>query len=392
MKNLIYLFFILFIFFSCKEEKSTDSIIKNFEEEVENNKSWEYDINYKMKYFSSDEDTLNYYSNVRLIRHESDSIFGGSFWIKNDSIDRYYDLENIYIIDHNNKKITKFFPHKGQDGVIKGNTISGVLNSYFFKTNRLSKSLKDSTTLVSLNDTIFRDLKRNSIEFKFKDNLPIEKQRKTFFFNDEDLLKSITYSVKLQNEWQYNEWHFSNEKYNEITDIDLKSEFNDIVKSYKIENYTEPNPKEMEPITNGIKAPIFKGFNFQLNDSLSLEDYKNKYILLDFWYKDCFPCIKAIASLNKLRTEYSKKDLIILGLNPYDNKEKDKDKLEEFIKINKMNYPTIFVDEEVIKAYNVRAYPTFYIINNKGKIVYSKVGHSKKNEMEINSLLNKWLK
>lgn len=392
MKNLIYLFFILFIFFSCKEEKSTDSIIKNFEEEIENNKSWEYDINYKMKYFSSDEDTLNYYSNVRLIRHKSDSIFGGSFWIKNDSIDRYYDLENIYIIDHNNKKITKFFPHKGQDGVIKGNTISGVLNSYFFKTNRLSKSLKDSTTLVSLNDTIFRDLKRNSIEFKFKDNLPIEKQRKTFFFNDEDLLKSITYSVKLQNEWQYNEWHFSNEKYNEITDIDLKSEFNDIVKSYKIENYTEPNPKEMEPITNGIKAPIFKGFNFQLNDSLSLEDYKNKYILLDFWYKDCFPCIKAIASLNKLRTEYSKKDLIILGLNPYDNKEKDKDKLEEFIKINKMNYPTIFVDEEVIKAYNVRAYPTFYIINNKGKIVYSKVGHSKKNEMEIDSLLNKWLK
>ncbi len=113
MKNFIYLLSIPFLFLSCQEEQSADSIIQNFEKQVEKNKSWEYDVNYKMKYFSSDEDTLNYNSNVRLIKHKSDTVFGGSFWIKNDSIDRYYDLENIYIINHKKKRITKFFPHKG---------------------------------------------------------------------------------------------------------------------------------------------------------------------------------------------------------------------------------------------------------------------------------------
>ena len=392
MKHLIYLLTVTTFLISCQEEKTTDLIIVNFEKQVEKNKSWEYDINYKMKYFSSDEDTLSYNSSVRLIKDKNDTIFGGSFWIKNDSIDRYYDLENIYIINHKNKKITKFFPHKGQDWAINGNTISGVLDSYFLKANRLSKYLKDSTTVASLTDTIFRDSKRNAIEFRFKDDLPIEKQRKIFFFNEDENLKSIIYSVKFQNEWQYNEWHFSNEKYNEISDSDLQLEFNKLIDIYEIEDYKEPDPKEMEPIANGIEAPEFEGFNFQLNDSISLKDYRNKYVLVDFWYKDCFPCIKAIASLNKIRTEYSKNDLAILGLNPFDNKEKDKEKLKEFIEINEMNYPTIFVDNEVTKAYNVRAYPTFYIIDNKGEIVYSKIGHTEKNEKEIDSLLNKWIK
>lgn len=392
MRNLIYLFIVSLLLLSCQQEKSANSIIQNFEKQVGKNKTWEYDINYKIKYFSSDEDTLNYKSNVRLIKHKSDTVFGGSLWIKNDSIDRYYDLENIYIIKHNKKKITKYFPHKGQDWAIKGSTIGQVLNSYFLKDNRLSKSLKDSTTVVSSNDTIFRDSKRSAIEFKYKDDLPIEQARKTFFFNENSNLKSIIYSVKFQNEWQYNEWHFTNEKYNKINDSDLQLEFSKLIDSYEIEDYKEPDPKEMEPIANGLEAPEFKGFNLQLNDSISLKDYRNKYVLVDFWYKDCFPCIKAIASLNKLRTEYSKNELVILGLNPIDNNEKDKEKLKEFIEINEMNYPTIFVDNKVTKAYNVRGYPTFYIIDSNGKIVYSKIGHSEKNEKEIDSLLNKWIK
>ncbi len=388
-----YLFFVLSLtvfLISCQEEKSADSIVKNFEKHVNKNKSWEYDINYKIKYFSSDEDTLKYFSNCRLIRHKSDTIFGGSFWIKNDSIDRYYDLEHIYVIEHNQKKITRFFPKKGQDWAIKGNFIGEVLNSYFLKTNRLSSYLKDSTITTHLSDTIFRDSTRNVIEFRFKDDLPLEKGRKTFFFNNDDNLKSITYSVKLQNEWQYNEWHFLNEKYNTITDSDLKSEFEHLKKNYQLEDYKEPDPKEMELIANGQKAPQFKGFDFQLKDSISLKEYKNKYVLIDFWYRDCFPCMKAIASLNKIRMKYPKDKLAILGLNPFDNKQKKRKKLEEFIKINKMSYPTIFVDKEVTKAYNVRAYPTFYIIDNNGKIVYSKIGYSDENE--IDSLLNSRLK
>lgn len=377
---------------SCQKEITVDTIVSDFENRISKSESWEYDIHYKMKYFSSEDDTLNYYSNCRLIRHKSDTIFGGSFGIKNDSIDRYYDLENIYIINHNNKKITKFFPEKGQDWAIKGNTVRGVLDSYFFKPNSLSGYLKDSTIVAQLNDTVINNSKLNTIEFKFEDELPIEKKRKTFYFNDDNDIKAITFSVKFQNEWQYNEWHFSKEKFNKVSDKELKSEFNKLKETYKIEDYKEPDPKEMELLALGLSAPPFTGLNFQVSDSIKLENYKGKYVLLDFWFKDCFPCIKAIASLNEIRAKYSKNDLVILGLNPIDTKEKDKIKLKEFIEINKMSYPTVFIDNQVTIDYNVRAYPTFYIIDDKGKIVYSKVGHSEENEKEVDSLLNKWIK
>ena len=392
MKSIFYILALSISVISCQKENTTHSIVTDFENRISKTESWEYDVHYKMKYFSSDEDTLDFYSNCRLIKHKNDTIFGGSFWIKNDSIDRYYDLENIYIINHNSKKITKFFPKKGQDWAIRGNTVSGVLDSYFLKPNRLSKYLKDSTIVARLNDTLINKSSFNKIEFGFEDELPIEKQRKTFYFNNDSYLKDITYSVKFQNEWQYNEWHFTNEKYNEVNDELLKSELDKLKQNYEIEDYKEPNPKEMEPLAIGLNAPEFKGMNFKENDSIILKDYKGKYVILDFWYKDCFPCIKAIASLNELRTKYTAKDLVILGLNPFDNKEKNKEKLDEFIKINKMSYPTIFVSNKVTEKYNVRAYPTFYIIDDKGKIVYSKVGHSENNEKEIDSLLRKWIK
>lgn len=392
MKQIIYIIIIPLLLISCKRSRSIGSIVNDFENQIDKEESWEYNIHYKMKYFKSDEDTLNYFSNCRLIRHKSDTIFGGSFWIKNDSIDRYYDLENIYIINHSDRKIIRFFPKKGQDWVIKGNAINGVLDSYFLKPNRLSKYLKDSTIITQLRDTIIDQENLNAIALRFKDEPYIEQQRKRFYFNQNNKLKSIIYSVRSLNEWQYNEWHFTNEIYDQVTDKTLKLEFDSLARTYKIEDYKEPDPKEMEPLANGFSAPKFNGFNFQTNDSIKFQNFKNKYIILDFWYKDCFPCIKAIALLNKLRVKYSKEKLDIFGLNPFDGKNKNKEKLAEFIEVNEMNYPTVFIRDRVTKDYNVIAYPTFYIINKEGKIIYSKIGHSKKNEKEIDSLLSELIK
>lgn len=394
MKSIFYILATTITLVNCQKENTANSIISEFETRISNSKSWEYNVHYKMKYFSSDKDTLNYYSNCRLIKHKSDNFFGGSFWIKNDSIDNYYDLENIYIIDHNNKKITKFFPEKGQDKVIRSNTGSGVLNSYFLKPNRLSKYLQDSTIVTKINDTIIDKKKLNTIEFKFEDDAEfyLEKQRKIFYFNKNNALKDIIFSVKSLNEWQYNEWHFSSEKYNTINDKTLKSEFDSLKKTYTIENYKVPDTKKIEPLATGIKSPLFNGLNFQKNDSIKLSNYEGKYIILDFWYKDCFPCTKAITSLNKLRIKYSENDLVILGINPYDTIEKDKEKLEKFIEITKMNYPAILVDNKVKKAYNIKVFPTFYILDTSGKIVYSKVGYTENSEKEIDSLLNMWIK
>lgn len=388
--NVVLIISIVVAIIGCNKKEPVS--LAQFDQNISTKNSWQYDMNYKMKYFSDDEDTLDYNSNVILIKKESDSIFGGSIWIDNDSIDRFYDLEHLYIINHKKEKITRFFPHKGQEFAITGNTISGVLNSYFIKTKGLARYESDSTKTLTIVDTVLNDNKRKGFKVNLGDDGGFINHTKDFYFDKDNNLKDIYYSVEFQDEQQYNEWHFSNEQYNHIDLSDLKARFKNYADQYIIEDFKERSQEDMEPLANGVQTPAFKGFHYQLQDSVSLDEFDSKYIILDFWYKDCFPCIEAIPSLNLLRSKYAVEDLLILGINPIDNPEKSKEKLDRFIENNEMNYPSIFTDRQVPNDYKVFAYPTFYILDKERKVLYSKIGHSEKNESEIDSLLSQLIK
>lgn len=391
-KTLIFAIITLFIF-SCKpENKTVENTINDYENKIVSLNSIDYDINYKMKYFSSD-DTLNYNTHCVLLRNKKDTIFGGEIWIENDSIDRYYDLKNIYIIEYKKEKITKYFPHKGQDWAINGNTISGVKSIYYLKPEKLLKNLKDSTITYQFSDTLINNTKHYQIKYRFADELPIEQQKKNVIINNENLISKISYSVKFQNEYQYNEWNLKNIKGNKTTSDDLKDKFSKLTEKYELTDYVEPDKKELEPLKNGVKAPDFIGTTYKNNKTIKLSDYINKkVVLVDFWYKDCFPCIKAIPHLSELNTLYSKKGLVVLGLNPYDNKEKKREKLLDFLNINSMNYPIVFVEKETVKDFNVRVFPTFYIIDKNGEIAHSQVGFNESIVSEIDSIINVLIK
>ncbi|NVK52801.1 MAG: TlpA family protein disulfide reductase [Flavobacteriaceae bacterium] len=374
---------------SCAKKENKNSIIKNYEDKIRSAKSIEYDVDVKNKRLSSDKDTLKLYSNARLIRDDKDTIFGGLFWVKTDSIERYYDTKHIYIINHNNKAITRYFPHKGQDWVIKKNPISSVLDSYFFKTNILSKYLKDSIkNIITFKDSILDNTKLSLIEVKFPNESPIENPKKVFYFKKNNRLKKITFSVSFQKNTQYKEWDFSNKKYNIANRELFEKNFERILKNYSIKDYIEKEVK-FKSLTIGNKAPNFKGIRFRTNESIELKSLKNKIVIIDFWHKDCYPCVKAIPFLSKLRNKYSKAKLEILGVNSINDREKDKNRITKFIKINKMNYPAIFVDKKVQEEYKINAFPTLYILDKKGKVIFSKVGYDKVGENKIDSILNK---
>ena len=389
-KTLIFAIITLFIF-SCKpENKTVENTINDYENKISSLNSIDYDINYKMKYFSSD-DTLNYNTHCVLLRNKKDTIFGGEIWIENDSIDRYYDLKNIYIIEYKKEKITKYFPHKGQDWAINGQ-ISGVKRIYYLKPEKLLKNLKDSTTTHQFSDTLINNTKHYQIKYRFADQLPIE-QEKIVIINNENLISKISYSVKFQNEYQYNEWDLKNIQGNKTTSDDLKDKFSKLTEKYELTDYVEPDKKELEPLKNGVKAPDFIGTTYKDNKTIKLSDYINKkVVLVDFWYKDCYPCIKAIPHLSELNTLYSKKGLVVLGLNPYDNKKKKREKLPNFLNSNSINYPIVFIEKETVKDFKVRAFPTFYIIDKNGGIVHSQVGFDESIVFEIDSIINVLIK
>ena len=115
---------------------------------------------------------------------------------------------------------------------------------------------------------------------------------------------------------------------------------------------------------------------FLLNNgkTVKLTDLEGKVVLLDFWYRGCFPCLKATPDLMKLQQEF-KNDLVIIGINDRDDKEDVTDYYS--YKRNTFYLSTYKTSNHISNNLKITAFPTFIIINQKGEVVKTEVSFNK---------------
>jgi len=104
---------------------------------------------------------------------------------------------------------------------------------------------------------------------------------------------------------------------------------------------------------------------------LSLEAYKGKVVLLNFWATWCGPCRAEIPSLIRIQEAY-KDRLQIIGMDVDDD---DEEQLREFVKDQGINYPVAMTSVPLRLAYGgIGALPTVFVINQDSKVVQKHVG------------------
>jgi thiol-disulfide isomerase/thioredoxin len=104
---------------------------------------------------------------------------------------------------------------------------------------------------------------------------------------------------------------------------------------------------------------------------LSLDAYKGKVVLLNFWATWCGPCRAEIPSLIRMQEAY-KDRLQIIGMDVDDENE---GQLRAFVKNEGINYPVAMTSDAVRLAYGgIAALPTVFVINRDGKVVQKHVG------------------
>ncbi|HLV87281.1 MAG TPA: TlpA disulfide reductase family protein [Candidatus Sulfotelmatobacter sp.] len=136
----------------------------------------------------------------------------------------------------------------------------------------------------------------------------------------------------------------------------------------------QPQQKEQELVLRFVRnpdpAPELKSKDLDGKD-LSLDAYKGKVVLLNFWATWCGPCRAEIPSLIKIQEAY--KDRVqIIGMNVDDD---DGEQLRAFVKEEGINYPVAMTSLAVRLAYGgIAALPTMFIINQDSKVVQKHVG------------------
>jgi len=121
----------------------------------------------------------------------------------------------------------------------------------------------------------------------------------------------------------------------------------------------------------GTQAPNFKVLN-QDNKEVSLEDFKGKWVVLYFYPKDNTPgCTVEAKEFEKLREEFEKENVVILGVS-----KDDVNSHKKFCSKYNLNFQLLADTKgEIVKAYKASAGPFVrritYLISPEGIIVYS---------------------
>lgn len=116
-----------------------------------------------------------------------------------------------------------------------------------------------------------------------------------------------------------------------------------------------------------IAAPNFIATDVN-GKEVSLEMFKNSYVLIDFWASWCAPCVKKIPDLKEIREKYSEENLKIIFITQDNNFTSFSNAVNKY----KMNFGIhLFSTPDLINLYGAQAIPKTFLIDPKGIIIYN---------------------
>jgi thiol-disulfide isomerase/thioredoxin len=122
----------------------------------------------------------------------------------------------------------------------------------------------------------------------------------------------------------------------------------------------------------------------------SLQDYRGKVVMLNFWATWCPPCRQEMPSLEAVYQDLKEDDFVVVAVNQWESPN------QVFPYLGQLDvFPTfpILFDHKgsVSKAYDVKGLPTTVVIDKKGNIVYRAIGGRDFNHPEVKKLIRELL-
>lgn len=120
-----------------------------------------------------------------------------------------------------------------------------------------------------------------------------------------------------------------------------------------------------------------------------------KVVLLDFWYRGCSHCIKALPALKRVRQRFADRPVVVLGVN----KDRDPQDARHVIEAFGVPYPTVRdvlpqpvgEHDRVSDAYGVTGWPTFVVLRRDGRVGAVLVGNNDRLESNLTAAIERAL-
>ncbi len=149
----------------------------------------------------------------------------------------------------------------------------------------------------------------------------------------------------------------------------------------------EKSKEETALLTPGKIAPDWTLYDTD-DKKISLSQLKGKIVLLDFFFVGCVPCMNSLAPLDKLQERYKDKNFVILSISDRDSKKL----VMAFKKSQRIKNQMLPNGGDVAKLYHITSAPTFYVVDQEGKIASVINGYPDGFENKISSIIDQLIK
>jgi len=140
----------------------------------------------------------------------------------------------------------------------------------------------------------------------------------------------------------------------------------------------------ISPAALATKAPVFE----LPGDSgtVSLKEYRNQVVFVDFWASWCVPCKYSFPWMNEMQERYGKDGLKVIGINV----DKDKAMAKKFLEHVPASFDIAYDPEgEIADLYSLKVMPSSYLIDRDGNLVHAHKGFKTSDGSQMEDMIRK---
>ncbi len=124
---------------------------------------------------------------------------------------------------------------------------------------------------------------------------------------------------------------------------------------------------------SGQMPPAIRAGTWLQTEHRSLEAFRGRFVLLDFWFIGCGPCFGEMPAINLAHQVFDKEKFAILGVHTNSSTPEE---VAAFCRENGMDYAMVVDDQEgtILRDYEtlgIKSFPSYVLIDPEGKIVFN---------------------
>jgi thiol-disulfide isomerase/thioredoxin len=136
--------------------------------------------------------------------------------------------------------------------------------------------------------------------------------------------------------------------------------------------------------SESVTAPELAAGEWINSEPLKLSDLRGRVVLIEFWTFGCYNCRNTLPFVKSWDDRYRAKGLTVIGVHsPEFDEERKVENLREAVSSLGIGYAVATDnDYQTWRAYKVEAWPTFFLLDKRGRIRWMHVGEGNYGEAE----------